>query len=173
MTVVEPDREASRRFDNDSQLEHPFRPFRNPMKLRSFLVVGLVLVAALNSRGETDAQKSAEEARHSLRQQGFKTDLLSIDTWHRRPSRRNQDDEEITLKGPLFSYVSTNVLQYLPMGAVYSEISVRAGVTVDALRNRLLKSRQKPTIAWRPVGVTRKSDHFRVHPRMQNRLGIE
>ena len=46
---------------------------------------------------------------------------LSIDTWHRRPSRRNQDDEEIALKGPLFFYVSTNVLQFLPMGEVYSD----------------------------------------------------
>src|SRR5437879_13553020 len=53
------------------------------MKLRSLSVVVLVLVgvfgASLNSRAEPDAQKDAEEARRSLRRQGFKTDLSDFD----------------------------------------------------------------------------------------------
>jgi len=56
------------------------------VKPRSLLVVGLVLVSAcgaalyaLNAPGEADAQKRAEEARRSLRQQGFKTDLSDFD----------------------------------------------------------------------------------------------
>jgi len=53
------------------------------MKLRSLSAVGWVLVclcgAALNSRAVPDAQKDAEEARRSLRQQGFKTDLSDFD----------------------------------------------------------------------------------------------
>jgi hypothetical protein len=51
------------------------------MKVRLLSVVGSVLVAlcgsAPNSRG--DAQKDAEAARRSLRQQGFKTDLSDFD----------------------------------------------------------------------------------------------
>src|SRR5712691_6868298 len=43
------------------------------------LVVGGVSGAALNSRSEPDAQKDAEEARRSLRRQGFKTDLSDFD----------------------------------------------------------------------------------------------
>jgi hypothetical protein len=53
------------------------------MKLRSLSVIGLVLVgvcgAALDLQAEPDAQKDAEEARRSLRQQGFKTDLSDFD----------------------------------------------------------------------------------------------
>lgn len=45
---------------------------------------------------------------------------LSIDQW-RSPSRRSQDAQEIVLKGPLFSFLSTNLLQFLPMGNVYTE----------------------------------------------------
>ena len=45
---------------------------------------------------------------------------LTIYKW--RPSRRRNDDgEEITLKGPLFCFVSTNVLQFFPMGDVFNE----------------------------------------------------
>lgn len=43
---------------------------------------------------------------------------LSIDQWRFR--RRNDDAEEITVKGPLFSFSSTNVLQFFPLGSVYS-----------------------------------------------------
>jgi hypothetical protein len=46
---------------------------------------------------------------------------LSIDNWRRRSRRRSQNAEEITLKGPLFSFVSTNVVQFFPMGDVYSD----------------------------------------------------
>jgi hypothetical protein len=46
---------------------------------------------------------------------------LSIDNWRRRSRRRNPDAEQIAVKGPLFSFVSTNVLQCFPMGDVYSE----------------------------------------------------
>jgi len=53
------------------------------MKLCSLSVIGLVLVcvseAALNSRAGPDAQKDADDARHALRQQGFKTDLSDFD----------------------------------------------------------------------------------------------
>src|SRR2546422_473560 len=46
---------------------------------------------------------------------------LSIENWRRRSRRRSQDAEEITLKGPLFAFVSTNMLQFFPMGNVYSD----------------------------------------------------
>jgi hypothetical protein len=46
---------------------------------------------------------------------------LTIDNWRKRSRRRNPDAEEIVLKGPLFYFFSTNVLQYFPMGDVYSD----------------------------------------------------
>ncbi|HEY5914265.1 MAG TPA: hypothetical protein VJA21_27060 [Verrucomicrobiae bacterium] len=46
---------------------------------------------------------------------------LSIDRWRRRSRLRNQEPEEITVKGPLFAFVSTNVIQFFPMGDVYSD----------------------------------------------------
>jgi hypothetical protein len=54
------------------------------MKLRSLSVVGTVAVVAvcaaiLVMRARPDAQKAAEEARRTLRQQGFKTDLSDFD----------------------------------------------------------------------------------------------
>src|SRR5438270_2941747 len=53
------------------------------MKLRSRLLFGLVLAgifgAVLNCRAASDPQKDAAEARLSLRQQGFKTDLSDFD----------------------------------------------------------------------------------------------
>lgn len=36
-------------------------------------------------------------------------------------SRRNPQDEEMILRGPLFSFVSTNLLQFFPLGNVYSD----------------------------------------------------
>jgi hypothetical protein len=45
---------------------------------------------------------------------------LSIDR-PQRHSRRNRDVDEIPVKGPLFSFVSTNVIQFFPMGNVYSD----------------------------------------------------
>jgi hypothetical protein len=35
--------------------------------------------------------------------------------------RGDHEDEEITLKGPLYAHLSTNVLQFLPMGDVYTD----------------------------------------------------
>jgi hypothetical protein len=49
---------------------------------------------------------------------------LSIDQWRKPSRRRNHDDKEIDLKGPLFSFVSTNLLQFFPMGSVYSDKGV-------------------------------------------------
>ncbi len=46
---------------------------------------------------------------------------LSIENWRSRSRRRNQDDNEMTVKGPLFAFVSTNVLQFFATGDVYSE----------------------------------------------------
>ncbi|HTL57213.1 MAG TPA: hypothetical protein VL361_16135 [Candidatus Limnocylindrales bacterium] len=46
---------------------------------------------------------------------------LSIHSWRTGPRRRNQDPQETTLKGPLFSFVSTNLLQFLGLGNVYGE----------------------------------------------------
>src|SRR5467141_3686711 len=43
------------------------------------LVVGGVSGGVLNSGAEPDAQKDAEEARRTLRKQGFKTDLSDFD----------------------------------------------------------------------------------------------
>ena len=39
----------------------------------------------------------------------------------RSRSRRNEEGQEIILKGPLFSFVSTNLLQFFPLGNVYTE----------------------------------------------------
>ena len=56
---------------------------RVQMKLRGLLVVGWVVVTAggiaPSSRAEPEAQKEAAEARRSLRQQGFKTELSDFD----------------------------------------------------------------------------------------------
>jgi hypothetical protein len=46
---------------------------------------------------------------------------LSTGAWHTGARRRNHDAGETTLKGPLFSFVSTNVIQFFPLGDVYSD----------------------------------------------------
>jgi len=46
---------------------------------------------------------------------------LSIGNWRRRSHRRTRDVEEITLKGPLFSFLSTNAVQFSPLGNFYSD----------------------------------------------------
>lgn len=45
---------------------------------------------------------------------------LSIDRWH-RGLPQSVDTGDLVLKGPLYEFVSTNVLQYFPMGDVFSE----------------------------------------------------
>src|SRR5207244_11946725 len=39
----------------------------------------------------------------------------------RRSWRRSREKDESNLKGPLLSFVSTNLLQFFPLGHVYSE----------------------------------------------------
>jgi hypothetical protein len=46
---------------------------------------------------------------------------LSVSNSRAHRPRSNYEPHEIRLKGPLFAFVSTNVLQYTPMGDVYSE----------------------------------------------------
>lgn len=46
---------------------------------------------------------------------------LWIENWRGRSRRRNYDAGEISLKGPLFAFVSTNVIQFLPLGNVLTE----------------------------------------------------
>ena len=46
---------------------------------------------------------------------------LSIDESLTRPSQRVVDPQELTLRGPLVAFFSTNVLQFFPLGNVYSD----------------------------------------------------
>lgn len=44
-----------------------------------------------------------------------------MDRWHRRSRWRNSDAEPFSCKGPLLSFVSTNLIQFFPMGNIYGE----------------------------------------------------